>query len=501
MSDSIPQEKLAYRQVFMSTSIFGGVQVFNILVGLLRAKIAAVLLGASGYGLINLYNVPLGFIGQITGLGIGFSAIRDISAANKSGDWKKLSATVKTFRRWVWLTGAFGMITVIILSPWLSKWSLGNTDYTYAFLLLSVILLISAISGGQSAILRGTRRIKETAKAGVWGGALGLVTSIPLYYFYGIKGIIPALIVSALTGLTLSWYYARKVKIEPIDISYKESFQQGKVMIKLGVILTLANIIGQGVSYLLIIFIRETGSVAEVGLYNAGWAITNQYTGMVFAAMAVDYYPRLAEVNTDNIKIKQIVNHQAEIAMLIITPIMLFYLTSLPILIPILLTDEFLSIIPFAQWIVVGMLFKTVSWAMGYISFAKGDSKLFFLLEGVLGNGLQIVAFMTGYYYFGLEGIGIGFLTLYVIYFILITMICRKRYQVSFSKQFGKLFAMQLLFCLIAFLIVYFFKYPTGYISGGLLLIISVVYSYKELNKRIGIREFIQSKLKRNGNE
>jgi len=50
---------------------------------------------------------------------------------------------------------------------------------------------------------------------------------------------------------------------------------------------------------------------------------------------------------------------------------------------------------------------------------------------------------------------------------------------------------------MFAFLIAYFFKYPAGYISGGVLLTISAWYSYRELNKRIGIKEIIQSKMGR----
>jgi len=484
----------SYRQVFKATSIFGGVQVFNILIGIIRSKIVAVLLGTSGYGFMGLLNAPIGFITNLTGLGIGFSAIRDISSANETGDQVKLSTTLKTFRRWVWITGLLGMFTVLILSPWLSQWSFGNKEYTWAFALISVTLLIGSISGGQSAVLRGTRRIKDSAKAGMWGSVLGLLTSVPLYYFFGMKGIVPALIISACTGLFISWYFSRKVKTVPVQVSYEESYQQGKQMVKLGVMMTLTGLIGSGVSYLVIAFIGNTGGMSEVGLYNAGWSITNQYVGLVFAAMAADYFPRLAGIQHDNLKIKEAVNHQAEIAILIIAPIILLYLSSLPILIPLLYTKQFMAIIPFTQWVVLGMLFKTASWAMGFIILAKGDTRLFFLTE-TIANILLLVCNIGGYYLFGLQGIGMGFVLLYLFYFSFMFIVCRKKYEFNFTGLFSKIFIIQLVFCIFAFVIAYFFKYPTGYISGGVLLVISVWYSYRELNKRIGIKEIIQSKI------
>ncbi len=491
------EQKSGYRQVFKATSIFGGVQVFNILIGIIRSKIVAVLLGTSGYGFMGLLNAPIGFITNLTGLGISFSAVRDISAANETGDQVKLSTTLKTFRRWVWVTGILGMFTVIILSPWLSQWSFGNTEYAWAFILVSITLLINSVSGGQSAILRGTRKIKDTAKAGVWGATLGLITSIPLYYFYGMMGIVPAIIISAFTALFLSWHFSRRVKTVPVEVSCRESYQQGKQMVRLGVMMTLANLITSGVSYLVIAYIGNVGGMGEVGLYNAGWAITNQYTGLVFTAMGVDYFPRLSGIHHDNTKVKDAVNQQAEISILIIAPIMLLYLSSLPILIPLLYTKDFLSIIPFTQWVVIGMLFKAASWTMGFIILAKGENVLFFWTE-LIANVILLSCNIGGYYILGLEGLGVGFVVLYVLYFLFMLAICIKKYEFSFKKSFSQVFIIQLILCSLAFLIAYIFKYPSGYISGGILLIISSLYSLKELDKRMDLKAvFAKFKIKK----
>jgi len=494
----IQKEKQEYQKVFNTTFLFGGVQVFSILIGIARNKIVAVLLGATGLGFKALLDNPLVFIGLLTGLGLSFSAVRDISEANETGDQVKLSTVFKTFRRWVWFTGFLGMFAVIVLSPWLSQWSFGNKNYAWAYMLISVTLLIKAISDGQLSILRGTRRTKDTAMAGVLGAAFGLVISIPLYYLYGIKGVVPAIIISSFVGLFLSWHLSRKVKTVPVQISYKDSYLQGKSMVKLGMAQTVNLLIGSGIAYLLAIFISNRGDSSEVGFYSAGWSITNQYVGLVFAAMVVDYYPRLAGVHTDKLRVKEMVNQQAEIAILLIAPIMLLYLLSLPILIPIFFSREFLLIIPFTQWVVLGMLLKSAAWPISFIPLAKGDSKVYFLLEGILNNGLQLIAFVTCYYFWGLEGIGIAFLIMNIIYFAVLVFVGKKRYQVSYTRVFLKMFIFQFLLCTIAFLIVYFFKNPIiGYISGGILLIVSSLYSYKELNKRIDIKDFVLSKIRR----
>ena len=494
---AIQQEKQAYRQLFNATFIFGGLQVFTILIGLVRNKFVAVLLGTSGSGFMSLLNQNLGFIGMLTGLGIGFSAVRDISIAFEANDQIKLSTTLKTFRRWVWFTGFLGMITIIVLSSWLSKLSFGNQNYIYAFLFISITLLINAISTGQSTVLKGTRRVKDMAKAGIWGAVLGLVISVPFYYFYGINGIVPAAIVTSFFGLLNSWYFSRKVKTVPVQLSYKESYVQGKEMAKLGIMLTLHYIIGYAVGYLVNIFISHKGGLSQVGLYNTGWNITNQYVGLVFTAMNMDYYPRLAGVNSDNVKVKELVNQQAEIAILIIAPIMLLFLISLPVLVPLLYTKEFLPIIPYTRWMVIGMLFKAASWTMSFVALAKGDSKFYFWFESIFGNTILLITCIGGYYFWGLEGSGTAFVIFNVLYFISLVFLCRKRFNVNFTNTFLKIFIIQLLLCLIAFLFAYFFKSVVGYISESIVLIISTLYSYKELNERIDVKDFFLSKIRR----
>lgn len=71
----------SYLQIFKSTSLFSGMQVITILISIVCTKSLAVLLGTAGVGTLGLFNAPMGLIASLTGLGISYSAIRDISEA------------------------------------------------------------------------------------------------------------------------------------------------------------------------------------------------------------------------------------------------------------------------------------------------------------------------------------------------------------------------------------------------------------------------------------
>ena len=97
-------------------------------------------------------------------------------------------------------------------------------------------------------------------------------------------------------------------------------------MLKMGLMLSLSGLISTGASYIVRVFISKTGSLDDVGLYNAGFAIIGTYVGLVFTAMSTDYYPRLSGVAHDNDKANLLINQQAEIAILIIAPILTVFI-------------------------------------------------------------------------------------------------------------------------------------------------------------------------------
>ncbi|NSW94260.1 MAG: oligosaccharide flippase family protein, partial [Bacteroidales bacterium] len=120
------EDQKSYRQIFKATTLFGGVQVFNIIIGIIRSKFIAVLLGPEGMGISGLLTSTTGFISGLTGFGLGTSAVKNISEANATGNRERISVVVTVFRRLVWITGLLGMVVTIILSPWLSKITFGN---------------------------------------------------------------------------------------------------------------------------------------------------------------------------------------------------------------------------------------------------------------------------------------------------------------------------------------------------------------------------------------
>jgi len=485
------EQQSSYRQIMKATSIFGGVQVFNIIIRIIRSKFVAILLGPTGMGITGLLNSTITLMSSLTNFGLGISSVKDIAEAYASEDNIRIARIVTVLKRLAWITGLFGTVITIILSPWLSEFTFGNRDYTIPFIWISITLFINQLSLGQLALLQGIRKIKYLANANLIGAILGLIISLPIYYIWGINGIVPVIIITSFFTMFLSWFYSKKIITEKIQINRKSTFNLGKGMLKMGFILSLSTLIGTGTSYILRIFISNTGGLDQVGLYSAGFVIIDTYVGMIFTAMGTDYYPKLSTINNDNSKVRDLVSQQAILALLILLPIIILFLIFSSVAIQILYSKMFLPIESMVNWAILGMLFKAVSWSMGFILFAKSDSKLF--IKTAFGfNAIFLINNILGYAILGLTGLGISFLINFIFHYFALLIITKYRYEFYFDKVFYKIFLISILLCASGFCATSVLKIPLLRYSLGLtLFIVSCLFSYREFDKRLNLKELL----------
>lgn len=493
----IEERKSSYRQIFKATSIFGGVQIYNILIGIIKTKIIAVMLGPSGVGIISLYTSVIQMLTQATGLGIDQSGVRDIAEAYGSNNLNHISKTLVTVRKIVWFTGLLGIVVCVSLSPLLSRYTFGNSDYTYSFILLSLVLLFTQLGNGQSMLLRGTRQIKKLAKASILGATLGLFTSIPLYYFMGVQGIVPAFIISSIVVTVIFWYFAKSVPTESCDLTLRETFRQGQVMIKLGIMLTISAFCASIVAYVIRAYISNQGGISDVGLFSAGFMIIETYVGMVFTAMATDFYPRLAAVNKFNTQLNLMTNRQAITSLLIVAPLIMLFIVFAPYLLTILYSQKFVPITIMIQLAILGVLFRTGSWSMSFILLAKADNKLY-LIKELIAMSFMFLAYMVGYHYWKLTGIGIAFVAASLFHLLICYAFTAKSSKFSFSKEYYFILLVQLAVILLTLCATFLLEGLSRILVYIVCIIFSLSMSFRELDKRIGVKEIIKNRFMKN---
>ncbi|MFP3592564.1 oligosaccharide flippase family protein [Chryseobacterium sp. SIMBA_038] len=491
-------QKESSKQILKSISIFGGVQVFLILINLIKVKAVAMFIGVNGVGQFSIFNNILTLIALFAYLGLNFSAVRSISLSFEENDHQKIERTYNVFNYWTILCAFFGLIITLVGAKYISLASFDSDSRKIEIAILSLGVLFTILYNGNNAFLQGSRKLKEMARSSFLSALIGVVISVPLFYFFKQGAIIYSIVLSALLSFLFSYFLVRKSKIKRIKIPVREIWNEGSDMVKLGLVMMISSFIGTLITYLINIFIVKFGSLNDLGLFSAGNGITTQYIGVVFTAMAADYFPKLSAISNDRDKVNDLVNNQGEILLIIVCPILLALISFAPLLISILLSEKFLAISTFIGIMSLAMLFKAASYPIGYISFAKGDKKVFFLFEGILNSVLILLGHTLGYYFGGINGIAWGVLILYIVYFISINVLTRNKYHFVLQKEYRNILLVSTLILGLGLLNVLFIN--NIYIKYGNTIILglfSIFYSYKKMNNKMDISIFIKSKVER----
>lgn len=463
----------SYGHVLKYTSIFGGVQGLNILVGLVRNKVVAMLLGPEGMGLASLFQTTVNFLSQSTNLGVSFSAVRNVSELFDTGEEARIAHFIKVVRAWSLLTGLVGMLLCILVGPILSNLTFSWGDHTLHFVLLSPLVGLLAVTGGETAILKGARQLKSLAVIQVYSVLLALLIAIPIYYFFGQTGIVPVMVLMGLTTLLLT--IRRSYGLYPLRLSgAKGILGEGMGMVRLGVAFTLAGILGSGAEFVIRTYLNNVADLNTVGLYNTGYVLTMTYAGLVFSAMETDFFPRLSAVNSQWQQCNEIVNKQIEVSLLLISPMLVAAQFAIPYVIPVLFTSQFLPVVDMVRILLLAIYLRAVKLPIAYLPLAKGDSLSYLFLEAVY-DILVVLLVIWGYSQWQLFGTGVA-ITLSAVfdYFLLIGYTCfRYHYRPTFSVL--KYSLLHLSLGVAAFLLATFADGWQWWIGGVLVFGISLI--------------------------
>ena len=137
----------SHRQIFRSSAIVGGASVINMVIGIVKVKVLAVLLGPAGIGLMGLYQNVMAMTSRLAGCGIDRSGVRQLAV---SGDEAEILSLV---RRALWLgslmLGIAGMAILWLLRAPVAHWVFGDSAHASEVGWLGFGLLLTLMTGSQ----------------------------------------------------------------------------------------------------------------------------------------------------------------------------------------------------------------------------------------------------------------------------------------------------------------------------------------------------------------
>jgi len=487
MSDqpTAPHAKFdSYRAILHSTALIGGSSVIVMFFALVRMKVLAVLLGPAGVGLLALYSAVADIVVAVAGLGVSQSGVRQIAQAEGSGDRNRIAATVDTVERASLMLGLGGGLGLAILSIPAALLTFGSAEYALAVAALGIVVWLRVLTGGQTALLQGVRRVRDLATVNVIAAIAGTVLTVPMVFVWREAAIVPALIFGALATWIAARRYCRQVPgVRGIPFTKVPSSELGELL-RLGFAFMISGLLTMGAAYAVRILVLHDEGVEAAGLYQAAWAISGLYVTVVLQSMGTDFYPRLAGVIQDSAAVTRLVNEQTQVSLLLAGPGVIATITFSHLVVIAFYSVEFTAAAGLLRWLCIGMMLRVVSWPMGYIIVAKGWQKTFIGIEiaaTILHVGLAALLIPV----IGLEGSGIAFAVLYICHGPLVYYIARRSIAFSFSAGNLKLLVLYGSACAMVF--GGFVWLPLWWaIAGGTLVSIGVgFYSLFELRRML----------------
>ena len=270
-------------------------------------------------------------------------------------------------------------------------------------------------------------------------------------------------------------------------------------MVKLGFFLSLQFLMSTIVIWIIRNYVSSKGGVDEVGLYTAGTTIVATYIGLVFSAIATDYFPRLAATKSYE-ELNVSVCTQAELTILLLAPLVIAFIVFCKPVIILLYSERFLPIEHMMYWSIGAVLTQAMGWAVSYTLLAKAKPIYFFLNElTTTAWGLPLKLYC--YSQWGLTGFGMATLIVYVLYLVQVLIVTKKLFGISYAPSIWWLFLMLNIQVVTTVFIKLFFPGEWGYVCGAIVLLIVGGYAVYKLNQKMGLKEYFRGKQSRINNK
>lgn len=435
MSDTEKVEESSHKQILRSSAIIGGASLLNILVGLLRMKLVAVLLGPAGVGLVGMLNNLMTAGATVAALGFGNVGTRQVAEARGREDQAGVAAARKALFWGTMVLAVVGATAFWLARDIIAVRVLGDADLAPHLGWVSVGIALTVATGSQKALLAGMRRIGDIAWITMLSSLISAAIGIAAVYSLGEAGIVLLVISAPLAGFIISHLFVGQLpKITTGRVPLSDLSSQWATLARLGSAFMVAGLSVTLGQLAVRSMVQQQLGTDSLGYFQAAWAISMTYIAFVLAAMGTDYYPRLTAAIHDPEKAKRLVNEQAQVAILLAGPVLVAMLALAPWVIRLLYTEEFVPAVSILRWQILGDVLRILSWPMGFIILACGKGTVFMVKEAAV-MGVFVAATWVMLPFIGLEATGVAFFAMYAVNVPILFLITRSLIGFTWNRQ------------------------------------------------------------------
>lgn len=231
---------------------------------LLAGIIIARFLGKDLYGEYGLVKTTMFQIAGFATLGLGYTSTKFIAEYKKKNEAYLLSISRAALRTTFWVSAFLAIFFFFGAKP-LAEF-INEPTMKMPFRTLGIIIILRAIGTTQTGIISGYRDFKAIAHISIIAGVFMLVGSVPLTYFYGLKGSLSILLFSQILTVVLNFYYLKKIEA---SLSPQQITPFFKPLIKFSIPVAIIEFSFSFRYWFGLLLLAKFSSKGDVGLYTA----------------------------------------------------------------------------------------------------------------------------------------------------------------------------------------------------------------------------------------
>ena len=472
------EERASYRRILKSSSIIGGATFATILVGLVKMKVFALLLGPEGVGLFGVYAVLLALMTAFVGMGLNSSGVRELAVLTEKPeemDRARWSLWLLTFA--LAIGGAF---LVLLLHAPIAKFTSGEGAPFSATPWIALCVAISVVQATQMVVLQAFQRVASVARVSFYAAILSAAAGIAAVALLGQSGVLIALLAAPLAGMLVAFLERRHLPpLGPRPPGRAVMFGHWRTLLKLGGAFVVTVMMHRAAEFAIRAIIVRKEGLEGAGLYQAAVSISGNNVGLLLSALGAAYFPQLSALIGDRERAQEFLNQQVRVMLLISGPLLIGLVGGAPLALQILFSSKFVAGTSLLQFQAAGDALKLMSFALVYVMIVKGDSFRFTLIEGSFAAIAVTLCFVFSEY-LGMEAYGIAWLCTNLIYTGLLIYACRKRHGIKVAGGNFRLLGCYILVCLVL-IAVGSQSWVAALLLGGLASASAAAFSFHQL--------------------
>jgi O-antigen/teichoic acid export membrane protein len=300
-----------------------------------------------------------------------------------------------------------------------------NYEYVNVIRIFGCTVLFYSLNSLVISVLNGRKEIRKYTAVNLITSVVGLVLTLFLVYYFGIKGALYALVLSqslvffisismVIKAKWLKWEYFK----EKLSVKYAKLLSHYSLM---AIVSSLTVPVAQIIIRNLLI---DSHGINAAGTWQGMIRISDGYLYVVTTSISTYYLPKLASLQLVSDIRKEIYKGFKFFMPIVFASCIIVYLLRF-FIIRTLYTVDFLPMDTLFLPQLAGDIFKIASWILSYLMLAKAMTKTFIATE-IIFSTLYVSMAIYAVNIWGVKGASIAFAVNYFLYLVVMILIFKK---------------------------------------------------------------------------